>query len=248
MKKVWWLVALGAVAFVVFALVTLPAGVMVAPLAKRGIVLNGVTGTVWNGAAQVVQSGNVQIGSVHWRLHPLALLRGRAAADVKLTRVDGFAQGYVAAGTSGQVTLRDASASLPLSALPPQFIAGGWNGKLNLRLTSADIVDRWPAALVGTIEIVDLIGPARRPAAMGSYKLVFPEQAKTEVLTGALTDISGPLQLAGTLQLKAADRSYLLDGLIAPRPDASPNLVNSLQFLGAPDAQGRRPVSLAGTM
>ena len=212
MKKVWWLVALGIVAFAAFALVTLPAGVIASPLAKQGILLNGVTGTVWNGAAQVVQSGNTRIGSVQWKLHPLALLRGRAAADVKLTRVDGFAQGYVAAGTTGRITLRDVAASLPLAILPPQFTAGGWNGKLNLRQVSAEIVDRWPATLVGTIEVLDLIGPARRPAAMGSYKLVFPPPARSQVLAGALTDISGPLQLAGTLQLKAADRSYVLDG------------------------------------
>lgn len=248
MKKVWWLVAIGVGTFVVFALVTLPASVITSPLAKQGLLLSGVSGTVWHGAAQVVQSGNARIGSVQWQLHPLALLRGRAAADLKLMRVDGFAQGYVEASRSGRVTLRDISAALPLSVLPPQFVAGGWNGNLKLQLTTADIVDRWPAALVGTIEVLDLIGPARRPSAMGSYKLVFPQQAQPQVLAGALTDISGPLQLAGTLQLKAADRSYVLDGLIATRPDASPDLVNSLQFLGAPDAQGRRPISLAGTM
>jgi general secretion pathway protein N len=248
MKKVWWLVALGVVAFLVLAVATLPASVLVAPLEKQAIILNGVTGTVWNGAAQVLQSGNIRMGSVEWHVHPLALLRGRAAADVKLTRVDGFVQGYVEANTAGSIALRDVSGALPLSVLPPQLTAGGWDGKLNLRLTAAQIVNRWPAMLVGAIEVRELLGPARRPTAMGSYKLVFPEQAQPDVLAGALTDINGPLQLAGTLQLKAADRSYVFDGLVATRPDAPADLVNSLQFLGAPDAQGQRQLSIAGTM
>jgi len=248
MKKVWWLAALGILAFVLFAVATLPASVVTSQLEKQGIFLSGVSGSVWNGAAQVVQSGAVRVGSVEWNLHPLALFRGRAAADVKLTRVDGFARGYVEARGSGRVVLRDASGSLPLAVLPPSFVAGGWTGNLNLRLDSVDIVDRWPASIVGTIEVKNLIGPARKPAALGSYKLVFPEQPAPDVLAAALTDLGGPLQLAGTLQLKAADRSYVLDGLIAARPEATADMVNSLQFLGPPDAQGRRQISLQGTM
>lgn len=247
MKK-WWLIGLGVVAFAVFVLTTLPASIIASPLAKQGIVVSGVTGTVWNGAAQVVQSGSVDVGSVQWKLHVLPLLAGRAVADVKLDRVDGSAQGSVSATLSGRLSLRDVSASLPLAVLPPNFVAGGWTGKLNLKLAAVDIVAGWPTSIVGTVEVLDLAGPARRPAAMGSYKLVFPEQSPADALRAALTDINGPLQFAGTLELTAADRSYVLDGLIAPRPEASQDIVNSLQFLGAPDAQGRRPISLAGTM
>lgn len=248
MKKMWWLIGLGVLAFVVFAISTLPASIIASPLAQQGVVVSGVTGTVWNGAAQVVQSGNVDVGSVQWKLHALPLLTGRAVADVNLERVDGSAQGNVSAAMSGRLSLRDVVASLPLAGLPPNFIAGGWTGKLNLKLAAVDIVDRWPTSIVGTVEVLDLAGPAKRPAAMGSYKLVFPEQSQADALRAALTDIHGPLQFAGTLELKAADRSYVLDGLVAPRPEASQDIVNSLQFLGAPDAQGRRPISLAGTM
>jgi hypothetical protein len=50
----------------------------------------------------------------------------------------------------------------------------------------------------------------------------------------------------GTLSL-GADRSYVIDGLVAPRPDATPAVTDTLRYLGAPDAQGRRPFSVAGT-
>jgi general secretion pathway protein N len=248
MKKVWWLIGLGIVTFAVFATVTLPANVIAGPLGKQGIVVSGISGTVWHGAAQVVQSGNVNIGSLQWTLRALPLLTGRAVADVKLDRIDGYAQGNVSIKSSGELLLHDVDASLPVSTLPPNLIAGGWTGKLTLKLSTVEIIARWPTQLVGSIEVLDLAGPARRPTAMGSYKLVFPEQPPSAVLRAALTDISGPLQLAGTLELKASDRSYVLEGLIAARSEASSELSNSLQFLGPADAQGRRPISLAGTM
>lgn len=248
MKKTLWLVALGILAFALFALATLPASVVVKPLARSGVNLSGVTGSVWKGSAQVVQAGAINIGSIQWDLHALPLLTGRAVADVKLTRADGFAQTVLTATPAGRISLSDLAASLPISALPPTVAPAGWNGKLNIKLASLVVVNGWPASAVGTVEVLDLIGPPRQPAAMGSYKLTFPEQAPPDVLAGALVDISGPLQIAGTLELKAADRSYVINGLVATRPSASQELSNSLQFLGPPDAQGRRQVSLAGTM
>jgi hypothetical protein len=54
------------------------------------------------------------------------------------------------------------------------------------------------------------------------------------------------MQVAGTITI-GADRSYVIDGLVATRPSAPPSMVNQLRYLGTPDVQGRRPFSLAGT-
>jgi hypothetical protein len=51
----------------------------------------------------------------------------------------------------------------------------------------------------------------------------------------------------GTVQLKK-DRSYLVSGLIATRPDAPRDMVRTLEILGEPDEQGRRQFSIEGTM
>ncbi|MET0499652.1 MAG: type II secretion system protein N [Steroidobacteraceae bacterium] len=248
MKRTLWLVALGIVAFALFALATLPARVVVDPLAARGVTVSGVTGTVWKGTAQVVQAGAVNVGAVQWDLHALPLLTGRAVADVKITRADGFVQTTLSAAPGGRIALSDLNATLPLSALPPSVAPRGWNGQLNAKLATLVILNGWPANATGTVEVLDLVGPPRKPAAMGSYKLTFPEQSPPDVLAGAITDINGPLQVAATLELKAADRSYVINGLVSTRGNASPELAKAVQFLGAPDAQGQRPVSLAGTL
>ena len=244
--KRFWPLALGITAYLIFALATLPAHLLISRLAPA-VAAAGVQGTVWKGQAQAVQMGGAQIGSVSWDLHVLPLFLARLEAAVKMTRTDGFAQGRVASGLSGPLTLTDFTASLPLSALPATVAPGGWSGMLNARLEQLTLVNGWPASVEGTLEIRDLTGPARRPTNLGSYTLTFPPAAPGDDLIGALADQGGPLNVAGNVRLKA-DRSYLIEGAVAARPEAPKAIADSLQFLGAPDGEGRRPFSLSGTM
>jgi general secretion pathway protein N len=245
MKKLW---ALGIGAFLVFALVTLPASVVLSFVHPANVTLTGISGTIWKGRAQAVRSGTVHVGSVDWGLDFLSLLTGKLGADVKVARTDGFAQGHIAAGAGGRITLRGFNASLPVGSLPPNVVRGGWTGTLNLKLAELALDNAWPVALNGTIEITDLVGPANRPAALGSYKVIFPEgAAKGDTLTGTLTDTGGPLAVNGTVQLKKG-RSYLVNGMIATRPNAPSDMARTLEILGEPDAQGRREFSIEGTM
>jgi general secretion pathway protein N len=249
MKKLWPLVALGVGAFLVFGLFTLPASAALSFFHPPGVTLTGVSGTIWNGHAQAVRSGTLHLGSVVWHLDVLSLFTGKLGADVKVTRTDGFAQGHIAASPS-RITLRGFNASLPVSALPPNVIRGGWTGTLNLKLAELAVADSWPVAATGTIEVSDLVGPANRPAPMGSYKVVFPAEgtaAGGDTLTGALTDNGGPFAVNGTVQLNK-NRSYLVSGLIATRPGAPSDITRTLEILGEPDEQGRRQFSIEGTM
>jgi general secretion pathway protein N len=248
MKRVWPLLALGLGAFSLFALFTLPASVVLSRLTSSGVTVGGVSGTIWKGEAQVLQVNGVHIGGIAWKLRLLPLLTLRASADIKVTRTDGFAQTTLTTGRGGRLEFEDLTASLPLSSLPPGVVQGGWGGMMNLKLAQLTLDQGWPVSASGTAEILDVTGPAANPVNRGSYKATFPaEGAPENTLMGALTDIGGPLQVNGTLQLKN-DRSYLLQAMVATKPDAPKDLVDALQFLGEPDAQGRRPFAIDGTM
>jgi general secretion pathway protein N len=246
--KLRMLVVLGVVAFLVFALVTLPARFVLSRFASAGVQASGVSGTIWNGAAQVLTVGGVRIGSVTWSLRALPLLTGRASADVNVKRVDGFLETQASGWLSGRIAFDALTGSLPLSALPPNVIRGGWTGTLNLKLPALVLEDGWPIEAAGVVEVIDLTGPANKPANMGSYRVTFAEDDASEenVLRGALVDLGGPLEISGTIDLQAAERGYRIQGLIKPRPDAPREVVNQLQFLGAPDEQGRRQFGLEG--
>lgn len=249
MKRLWPLVALGVGAFLLFAVVTLPASIVLSWLSSSGVYAGGVSGSIWNGRAQVLQIQGANIGSVEWKLHALPLLTAHANADVKLTRIDGFAQTQLSVGPTGAMAFKSLAASLPLSALPPNTIPGGWTGTLNGRFSELTLEKGWPTRVNGSLEVLDLTGPARKPAKAGSYRVLFDPAASTaEALKGAISDAGdGPLQVNGTIQLKS-DQSYAISALIAARPDAPRNLVQALEFLGPPDAQGRREFNTEGTL
>src|SRR5215207_2427736 len=106
MKRLWPLIALGVGAFVALALVTFPASVVLSRLDAAGITASGVSGSIWNGQAQVLQIRGTNVGSVEWDLHLLPLFTLHLNADVKVSRVDGFAATALSVGPGGKVTLQ----------------------------------------------------------------------------------------------------------------------------------------------
>lgn len=248
MKRLWPLIALGVGAFVILALVTLPASIVLSRLGSAGIVASGVSGSIWNGKAQVLQISGTNVGSVEWDLHVLPLFTLHLNADVKVSRVDGFASTALSVGPGGTVTLKGLSASLPLSAVNhPQL--NGWTGQLNARFARLTLDNGWPTVVDGSLDAVDVTGPPRRPANVGSYRIVFDPAASTaEQIQGAISDGgNGPLQINGTVRLKT-DRTYEVDALVAPKANTPQNLARALEFLGPPDPQGRRQFSMAGAL
>ena len=87
-----------------------------------------------------------------------------------------------------------------------------------------------------------------KPLNIGGYRITFPPATTGDELVGALGDTgSGPLEIAGNIRLKS-DRSYVIEGAVAARPEAPKSVADTLQYLGPPDAQGRRPFSISGTV
>jgi general secretion pathway protein N len=248
MKRLWPLIALGVGAFVIFALVTLPASIVLSRLSSTDVSTSGVSGSIWNGKAQVLQVRGMNVGSVAWNLHVLPLFTLHLNADVKVTRVDGFAQTALSVGPGGKVTLKGLTASLPLIAVNNPQLAG-WTGQLNAKFARLTLEKGWPTEVDGSLDAVDVTGPPRKPANVGSYRVVFDPAASTaEMLQGAISDGgNGPLQINGTVRLKA-DRSYEIDALVAAKPNTPQNLARALEFLGPPDPQGRRQFSMAGAL
>jgi general secretion pathway protein N len=242
------LVALGVGAFFLLLLVTLPAQVVMGLLGRLGVDATGVSGSVWNGQAAMVRVRTVPLGQVEWNLHVLKLLTGRASATVAVKQGAAFAQGDVSAALGGRITLSDVSASWPLASLAAAGLPAGWTGTANARLSELVVENGLPVALTGNIDLVNLVGPANRPASLGSYRATFPSSTGNtgDGIAADLKDLDGPIAVTATLRVQR-DRSYLIDGQIATRPEAPSQVVSALQYLGEADASGQRPFSLSGT-
>ncbi len=237
-------VVLSVLIFAVTVLVRLPAR-WLAGLLPPPVQCEQPSGTLWNGACGELRAGTYGLRDVSWRVHPAALLRMRLAADLNSQDPAARGHGGVEVARSGEVAIRDLVASLPVQSSPgmlPVLV----RGQLELALPAARIVGGRLAALRGRINVQQLqvISP---PAELGGYELQFAPQPEGAPMLGELRDLNGPLSVNGRLRLTSSG-AYELDGTVAARAQASADLIQALQLLGPPDAQGRRQFSLAGTL
>jgi general secretion pathway protein N len=205
-----------------------------------------VEGSVWSGACSGLTVQRAALGDLAWDLAPLRLFTGTLAAHVEVAHGPVSAHADLALRLGGGIVLRNLVADLPLdpARIPrvPHQLRGTVHTDLELvRIAHGDLTE-----LKGRIEAHDLLQRTGHVTPIGSYALTFPGGAAGDPV-GTLRDLGGPLAVEGTLRLMHGP-AYILQGQVVARADAAPELVSDLQFLGSPDAAGRRPFSLAGTL
>lgn len=249
MKRTVWLVIFGLLVFGGIVIARLPAS-WVLPDPRHGLSCSDVDGTIWMGTCTGLSVQQQPIGDLTWQLHASRLLAGKLNADVTVTRPNASVEGNVETGFDRKITARDVKADLPLdrdlvSALPPNFRS--LRGKIHADLAQLRIEGQAVKVIQGVVEAHDLTdGEGSNAQRWGSYSLTFPAPSKGNPL-GQLRDLGGgPLAVEGTLRV-TPEPGFDLEGLVTARPTASAELAKDIQFLGSPDAQGRRPFSLSAT-
>ena len=243
MKRGIWIALLAVVAFAAILLARLPAASIIPAGGARGSCAS-VEGSLWSGVCTGLVVQRTPVGDVSWELHPLRLLLGKLAAHITVTRGAGTLDAEVEFGLGQRVTLRHLVANLPLDpalipGLPPDL-----HGSAHLDLALAQIEHGIITELQGRIEAHDLEDRSGTATPLGSYVVTFPGGSAEP--TGKLRDLDGPLAVEGSLRL-TRQPGFDLEGLVAPRSGAAPELVNNIRYLGSPDGTGRRPFSVAGT-
>jgi general secretion pathway protein N len=258
-RRTGWLIVLGVLALLAFALVTLPAGVAAGPLRTAGIEAGAFGGSVWSGRATALSWRGAAIGDAEWKIAPVRLLTGRIAGHAKLTRTDGSVETDFDLSFSGRdVKLRTARFALPLTALDglPLGMPKGWQGRATGQFDAIDLQQGWPANIKGTLDLEGLVAPPPRSAPVGSFHAVFPAaQPKPSLsvpqdpanLTAQVADKDGPFSVDAQLTLSRT-RNFAFEGTLLPRGQVPPAMERSLQLLGPADAMGRRQFSVGGTL
>jgi len=249
MKRTIWLIFFGALVFGGIVVARLPAS-WVLPGPKSGVTCSDADGTIWTGTCTGLTVQQQPVGDLSWDVHASRLLAGKLNADVVITRPTGAAQGNLEVGFDKSIIARDVKADLPLdrelaSALPPNLQS--LRGKIHAELVHVRVQGQALKGIQGVVEAHDMTdGEGSNAQRWGSYSLTFPASTGGDPV-GQLRDLGGgPLAVEGTLRL-TPEPGFDLEGLVTARPTASPELAKDLQFLGSPDAQGRRPFSLAAT-
>ncbi len=247
------LALVGLVALACFAAATLPASLARRVFERAGLSASGYSGTIWSGAVSSATWQGASLGQLRWQLHPLALLRARAAADISFTRTDGSVSAEAAAALDGRLDFTNVKLDLPIEffAEIPGGMARGWHGRASGAFTKLSLASGWPVSAVGTLQLSDVVMPQLGASSIGSFKVVVPDPQSPPPgapdLTARVTDTNGPVSVDAALKL-GAGRSFQLEGTVAAREGAPANLVRSLEYLGPADASGRRPFGVSGTL
>ncbi len=243
MPRNLWITLLAAGGFLFILLARLPASWVVP---RTGSVsCASVDGSVWQGSCEGLTLERAPFGDLAWDIAPLRLLTGTLAAHIVLTHGPIAGSADVARGLGGSMVLRDLVVDLPLDRgqiprVPPRL-----RGSVHTDLSLVRIEHGAITELKGRIEAHDLTQATGRVTALGSYAVSFPGGGSEPL--GTLVDLGGPLAVQGTLRL-TRQPGYVLEGQVAAREGAPPELVANLNLLGTPDSLGRRPFSIAGTL
>lgn len=243
MRRPIWIASLAVAAFAVIVLSRLPAS-WVFPHNPQFACAN-VEGSVWSGACAGLTVQHLELGDLSWDVAPLGFLRATLTAHVELVHGPVSARSDVALGLRGGVTLRNLVADLPLDPARVPRTPHQLRGTVHTDLALVRVEHGDLTGLKGRIEAHDLLQRTGHVTPIGSYALTFPGGDGDPI--GTLQDLGGPLAVQGTLRLMHGP-AYILQGEVSARADATPELLNDLQFLGSPDAAGRRAFSLAGTL
>ncbi len=131
------LILLGAVSFLLAAIIMAPASLITPGLNAAGpdIQYKEVTGTIWKGEIRGVATGEVYLGDVAFRFRPMMLLTGALSAD--LTAMGGAATGTGRVNVhllSRRLSVQNANVAFDLSAVRRYSLFGiPYQGRVEAR-------------------------------------------------------------------------------------------------------------------
>jgi hypothetical protein len=242
------MIALAALAFLAVLVSRLPLG-WVTGLLPANVSCGKPGGSIWQGQCGEFSidagSGALPIGPVSWSLRAMPLLRARLAGTAQVNGPQLRGHTTFDAGRGRSLRLENLEATAPLDRRLLGMVPANWTGQITVRLPRFAMEDGRLVALQGTVEARDIVAQGPRPDAFGSHVVEFPPPAEPGIFRGALRDLAGPVELGGTLEIRG-DLDWELNALVKARPSATEQLARLMEFLGPPDAQGRRAFSAAG--
>jgi len=244
MKRAIWISLLAIIGFAIILLVRMPASWLLGFLPPN-IQCVDVTGTAWEGSCGSVAYNGTQLGNASWELHPAAIFRGKLAAFVDLTRGDDFVRGELEMGSGETFVAHDLQAQMPLDPPLVPELNSGFSGNVSVNLAHARIEKGVIAALEGQVQSTSLYSKRDRMT-LGSYSVTFPKAAANTEPVGQVMALDGPLDFEGTLKLTRAP-GWVIDGKVRTKPETPPEITKQLAYLGTPDPDGTRRLSLEGT-
>ena len=237
-----------AVVFTAALILSAPARLLSWFVPGNAMLLQGLSGTVWQGSASrsVVRLpvGQFHLGRIDWSLDPVSLLlfRPRLTLDSQ----------WGAQTLSGTVTVRgtrsadvsDFDANFSAS-LAKHFAPLAVEGSVSVQLRDVAIRDGFPAGGEGRAVWQNAAWASPQgPVSLGSYALDF-RQAENAPVLGEVVTLAGPMRAEGEASLD--QRRYDINVVITSDDVIAGPIQHALSLMAAPEGNGYR-LSLEGDL
>ncbi len=224
MKKSTLILA-GLGSFLLTSVTQLPANLLTKVMpADSPVQLNGLSGTLWQGAITQLQFQQWTLQNVRWQLKPMALFKGQLAAQIQANPVEGgLLDGDCGVNFSAQVNCSPLNVKdYPASAFSPyvqRFMIPDLKGTVQTNLTQLNW-DGKQALANGHVQWQNA-GLAIDPQTFGNYTAIFSVAANNaqQIQISAAPDANYPLDGSVVLQ---ADGQYTTNLTLKPAASANP--------------------------
>ncbi|WP_455206620.1 type II secretion system protein N [Kaarinaea lacus] len=244
--------AFGIIAYLVFLVVTMPAGFAYGywKTAFGGenvpVALNDISGSVWSGRVGTATINGQQFGALTWDINFFTLLLGIVEMDVEFKVTDGYGKGTMGYSFFGSAYLNNFEAWLPLSEIENIINVAALKpgGALDIKLSNVKLDNNTVVSARGDVAWHGAELTLLKKLVLGDLDVAFePHEGGVK---GILADQGGPLSAEGILQL-SPDKSYEFNGAFSTRGN-NPDLQNALRTMGRFDSNGKVKVSLKGNL
>jgi hypothetical protein len=209
----------------------------VARATHDAVSIDDTSGSFWDGSGNLQQGGRT-LGTLHWTIHPLALLRLAAVVDLQLEGADMKVK-LSADVTRSRYALRDVDATAAAATIEnfyPAVKLFGVSGDVHVSASSLDIT-RDGIAGNATVNATNAASRMLPVAPLGDYRLVLTGRGKRVLLE--LATERGAVQLAGNGEWRALDDGMLhMEGTIL-NATAQGQLENMLNLMGPAQTDGK---------
>ena len=231
-------------ALVVAVIAFAPASVALGSLrdnSEGALAFEAAHGTIWRGSASGVAINGEPLGRVDWTLSPLAALRLRIDAHVRVDGPQGAGSGRIRRDDD-LLRLDDVTADLPASLLAGLLAGEGLvpHGRLALELEELSLRGRLPQSASGRLRWVEARVSGASRAELGELLAEFGNSGDGR-LDGVLSDAGGPLGLDGRFHVSWL--GYGVEMTLTPR---NPAVADALSRIGQPGAGRSRLYAVEG--
>ncbi|MCH8537045.1 MAG: type II secretion system protein N [Alkalimonas sp.] len=237
------MVLLGSLVYLLSLFILTPAAwwLKLAPL-PADVRLGLVQGTLWQGQLTALRYQSLELRSIQWQLKPWSLLTGHVLVDVQAGELAESQQPYLKGrlryGVSG-LQLSDTLLRYPVAQLAPMLtlpLPIDADGQLMVDIEQYRQGEPWCQQLSGQASWQE--ARLEPPTGWIDLQHIFATLHCEDGELVLLTDGDNPLGLDVSARL-AAGGHFTVDGTLKPDSSMPEEVHQAMQFVGAPDDEGR---------